>query len=112
MTAEWQPISEAKFRILMTDQVSRLDDDLRPAWERYGLSSPVQIQCLRSNSDGSPAEPEPMFCVARDGARVLIYDDVEEDFGTGVLDADGVLRGWGAYGEELGWSLRPFVEGH
>jgi hypothetical protein len=52
-----------------------------------------------------------MFCVAQDGSRVLIYDDVEEEFGTGVLDVDDVLRDWGTYGEELSWSLRAFVEG-
>jgi hypothetical protein len=36
--------------------------------------------------------------VAKNGGRLLYYDDVEEDFGVATPDADGVLRNWGNYG--------------
>jgi hypothetical protein len=96
---------------LLDDHVLRLDDDMRSEWEKHGLTPAVPILCVRQNMiEGSECPPEPIYCVARIGLRVLIYDDVEEEFGIGVLDADGLLRQWGTYGEELSWSLRPFLD--
>jgi hypothetical protein len=69
---------------------------MRSEWEKHGLAPAVPILCVRQNIiEGSECPPEPIYCVARIGLRVLIYDDVEEEFGTGVLDADGLLREWG-----------------
>jgi hypothetical protein len=107
---EWKPISAAAMRELLAEQLMRLDDEVRPIWERYGIAPAVHIQCLRRTVDGSQPVPEPMYCVARTGNHVLIYDDVEEEFGAGVVDPDGLLREWGIYGEELRWSLRHFPE--
>lgn len=107
------PISEAAMAHLLDDHVLRLDDDLHHQWELHGLRPAVPILCARRNAfDDSECPPEPIYCVARIGLRVLIYDDVEEEFGTGVLDADGLLREWGTYGDELSWSLRAFAEGN
>jgi hypothetical protein len=104
-------MSEAAMARLLDDHVSRLDDDLRSDWERHGLRRPVPILCVRGYVfENSECPPEPIYCVARIGLRVLIYDDVEEEFGTGVLDGDGLLREWGTYGDELNWSFRPFME--
>ena len=100
----------AAMRELLADQLTRLRNEVRSTWERYGLAVPVAIQCVRRDVSGSLTEPEPIFCVARAGDRVLIYDDVEEEFGIGVVDSDGLLRSWGTYGEELNWSLRHFPE--
>ena len=36
--------------------------------------------------------------MARAGNRVLFFDDVEEDFGVGVPDSDGILRDLGTFG--------------
>lgn len=79
-------------------------------WDRYGLAVPVAVPCIRRDISGSPTEPEPIYCFARAGDEVLIHDDVEEEFGTGILDNDGVLRQWGTYGEELRWSLHHFPQ--
>jgi hypothetical protein len=38
----------------------------------------------------------------------VVHDDVEEEFGAGSLDRDGVLRSWSTYGARLGWALAGF----
>jgi len=50
-----------------------------------------------------------MWVVARSGERVLLYDSVEEEFGTGVVDHDGVLRDWGTSGPKLRRSVARFL---
>jgi hypothetical protein len=50
--------------------------------------------CFRSEDYGI----EEVFAVARAGNRVLFFDDVEEDFGVGVPDSDGILRDLGTFG--------------
>jgi hypothetical protein len=40
---------------------------------------------------------------------VLLYDSVEEEFGTGVIDRDGVVRDWGTSGYKLKWSVARFL---
>lgn len=101
----WEPVSSAELHVILSEQVSAFDSDVAGRWARYGIE-PQHVPCIR---DGS-GEPEPIFVVARAGSEVLIYDDVEDRFGTGVLDSDGVLRRWGTYGERLAWSLRHFPE--
>ena len=48
-----------------------------------------------------------MLVVARDGHRLLFFDDVEDEFAIGVPDQDGILgpEHWGLYGE-LVYALR------
>jgi hypothetical protein len=57
----------------------------------------VEQPCYRSGQYGI----ERVFVVARHGARVLLFDDVEDKFAVGVSDSDGVLREWGLYGPLL-----------
>jgi hypothetical protein len=41
---------------------------------------------------------EQVFVLAKNGNRLLYFDDIEEDFGVATPDEDGVLREWGNYG--------------
>ena len=47
---------------------------------------------------------EPVHVVARNGAAVAFYDDVEEEFATGIADNRGNLSQQKLYGE-LRWAL-------
>ena len=105
--ANWERITESELRLLLADNVLRLDADMFPRWEELGVM-PVQIQCERPTFSSDPVAQESLFVVARAEDEVLIYDDVEDAFGIGRVDADGVLRNWGTYGEELSWALRRF----
>lgn len=104
----WEPIAESEFRLMMAEQVLRLNNVLFPKWEMYGVM-PERLPCERRNLAGQPLS-EMVFVVARAADDVLIYDDVEEEFGTGRIDPDGVLRHWGTFGEELAWALGAFVQ--
>ena len=64
----------------------------------------LEQPCSRSESYGE----KKLFVFARDGKRLLLLDDVEEEFGIGVPDADGVLRQWNLYGP-LSVALRNFA---
>jgi hypothetical protein len=106
----WQPITESEFRLLMAEQVLRLNNVLFPKWEAYGVM-PERLPCARGDSAGDPSR-ETMFVVARSAENVLVYDDVEEEFGIGRMDPDGVVRHWSTFGEELAWALGVFVTNH
>jgi hypothetical protein len=49
--------------------------------------------------------------LARRGQRVLFYDTVEEEFGTGRVEREPFLEDYGTWGEKLAWALRQFLEG-
>lgn len=107
----WQPITEHGLYELVAEQLPRLDPETEAKWHRYKIG-PEPILCVRGTVTGAPGEPEPISMLARSGEMVLIYDDIEDEFGTGILDPDGVLRTWGTSGEELRWALASFPEPH
>lgn len=104
---EWTPIAADELRDVLVGQLVDLDAETQAVWDRFGIQ-PTHILCIRGRLDGGVAEPEPIYTVARAGDEVLIYDDVEDEWGTGVMDADGVLRSWETYGEQLRWTLKTF----
>ena len=103
----WEPITESEFRMLMAAQVLRLDAEMFPRWEACGVT-PERLPCERRGARGGPPTREAVFVVARAGDEALIYDDVEEEFGAGTVEPDGVLRAWSTFGAELAWALRRF----
>jgi hypothetical protein len=104
---EWTPITADELRDVVVKQLVDLDAETQAVWDHFG-TQPTQILCIRGRLDGDVPELEPIYAVARAGDEVLIYDDVEDEWGIGVMDADGVLRSWGTYGEQLHWTLKTF----
>jgi hypothetical protein len=51
------------------------------------------VNCIRSEG----YEPEQVYVVAREGNEVILFDDVEEEFGIGGIGQDGVLKEWNIY---------------
>jgi hypothetical protein len=94
-------ISETEMIVFLDEQIARLDDLTRPTWKRYRV--PLRAaRCERGGERGT------VFVVAAAGDEVLLFDEVKEEFGTARLDADGVIREWTTYGEELRGTLRHF----
>lgn len=89
----WHPISREKFERLLKDEIETLTLAALEAYEKYS-EAPYEQACLRD----SAGEIERVFVVARNGNRLLFFDDVEEEFGVGVPDSDGVLRDLGTFG--------------
>lgn len=98
----WEPISPDGMRALLADALTRLDEATRALWARYGCT-PYRVSCVRGAA-GNASAPESIYVVARAESAVVVYDDVEEEFGAGALGEDGVLRRWSNYGE-LRWAL-------
>ena len=101
----WEPITESAFRRIMPEQVLRLDGEMFSRCEAHGVS-PGRLPCERDDHRGGPPTREAVFVVARSAGTVPIYDDVEEEFGAGRGDRDGVLREWDLIGGELAWAVR------
>lgn len=104
----WEPITAAELLALLHVQLAHLDDETRPVWDRFRIE-PTPIPCSRPGVDDATPDVESVFCLARDGDEVLVYDDVEDAFGTGRVGSDGVLRTWRTYGEELRWAVQGFA---
>lgn len=108
---EWNgPIGRGEMQALLAAQLQQLDSETRPVWDRFGVGELEQVRCVRAVSAGAIAEPESLFVVARAGGQIVVFDDVEDEFGIGVVESDGVLRQWALCGERLGWSLRMVEE--
>ena len=93
---DWQPLSRAGFEDVLKQEVTQLTPEALKIYEAYA-SGIVEQPCYRSGQYGI----ERVFVVARHGERLLLFDDVEDEFAVGVPDSDGVLRDWGLYGPLL-----------
>ncbi|HKS76045.1 MAG TPA: hypothetical protein VJQ82_22725 [Terriglobales bacterium] len=91
---EWNPISRPEFDERLEEEVADLCPDTRKIYEENTIVIVAQ-PCFRSQLYGI----EHVFVVARAGARLLFFDDVEDEFAVGEPDKDGVLRKWGLCGE-------------
>ncbi len=97
-------ISQEEFAALFKTALEELDEGRRADYERYRIE-PVPVDCARYNDDTI----EPLWAVAKAGTEHLAYDDEEAEFGTGVLDDQGVLRKWGTWGA-LSTALKNFPD--
>ena len=102
----WKPIAESEMRVVLDEEIARLDELSRPTWKKYK----VKLQQLPCEREGY--ERESIYIVARHENQVVLFDDRKEQFGVGKLEEDGVIRKWSLYGEKLGWALRHFPWGH
>ena len=90
---EWQKVSRETFQSILDEEVAALTPDTAKILDVNAV--PVFEQsCFRSENYGT----EKVFAVARAGKRVLFFDDVEDEFGVGGPDKDGILRDLGTFG--------------
>jgi hypothetical protein len=90
---EWQKVSREQFQSILDEEVAALTPEAVRILEVHAAPIFEQL-CFRNEDYGM----EKVFVVARAGNRVLFFDDVEEEFGVGVPDSDGVLRDLGTFG--------------
>lgn len=99
-----KPLSPKEFGPLLEAAVAALDPEQSHAYDRYRIE-PAPVNCARYNDE----TVEPLWAVAQAGPERIAYDDEEDEFGIGVLDAAGVLRQWGTWGT-LAAALEHFPE--
>ena len=91
---DWEPISRADLENRLNTETSALPTDFLNTYREHSTAIAEQ-PCFRSEQYGT----ERVFVVARSGTRLLIFDDVEDEFAVGVADEDGVLRTWSLCGD-------------
>jgi len=89
---DWVPVSREAFETILTQEIAALEPQTKRLYQQYAVR-PFHQRCVRGKDYGT----EHVYVVARNGNRLVYYDDVEEEFGVGIPDADGVLRNWGNY---------------
>ena len=62
---------------------------------------PVRFAVRRVNGGG----PLPVWLFAEAGRRVVGYDEVEEEFGSGLLGDSNEVQEWATFGDRLAWAL-------
>jgi hypothetical protein len=100
----WEPITRAELDVLLGKELESLDPETRAVYERYRIEPEVTYRVFKQNS----AEPVPSFVIARSGADVLFYDDIEEEWGTAAVSPDGRVYDWGTWSDVLCCALRNF----
>jgi hypothetical protein len=74
-------------------EIQGIDPMFLQRWDKYKVS-PSTITCKRTKDYGN----ENIYIVARYNNEVILYDDVEEEIGMGIIDPDGLLREWSILG--------------
>ena len=93
---DWNPLSRMQLDEMLSLELASLPPDAIEIYKRCAIDV-VQQPCFRRTEYAV----ERVFVIARDGRRLLFFDDVEDEFAIGVPDDDGILREekWGLYGE-------------
>jgi len=88
----WQPITDEDFARFFAEERASLTPQATELLSSFGIE-PQRVRFQRFGND------EAAFIVARSGRVAVLFDDVEEMFGCGVLNADAsVLDEWWTYG--------------
>lgn len=99
-------LTPEEFEAFFSEEVSGLDKEAQEILRQYRVPSQRSYHAFHGRTGPAMA---PVWIVARDGQTVLGYDEVEEEFGIGTLEADNHVGDWGTFGERLRWSLTHFV---
>lgn len=98
----WNPISESEVTTIVQEAVARMSPEDAKKFAR--IQTP--IHAIRCRHRGDLPE-ENIFLVARVGSKVLVFDDVEDQFGVGDLAQSDVLEQWDLLGD-LSFALTRF----
>jgi len=94
----WQPITVVELEALVADQLPNCSPSQQVAFASYRVPFySVAFQRGRAL--------EQVLVVAELPSGLLYYEDVEEGFEVGALDADGILQGHGCNQLELAYAL-------
>lgn len=88
-----QPVPRSRFEDILREELATLTTEELKIYETYATAV-LEQRCYRDEHYGM----EKVFVVARAGTRLLVFDDVEDEFAIGDSDNDGILRKWDLYG--------------
>jgi hypothetical protein len=102
-------LSDDEFRRLLDEEVVSLDPEIRAVYDRYAV--PPERLMDRTDAGRGPFD-RPIWVFLRAADRLGGYDEIEEEFGTGVPGPEGYVVDWGTYGGRLRWLLLRFPDPH
>ena len=84
---------------IIAEAAAELNAAERQILQRHAI--PVRQAVRRANGGGRL----PVWLFAADGRRVVGYDEVEEEFGSGLLVDSNEVQEWVTFGDRLAWAL-------
>lgn len=99
----WNPITLHDLKELIASNLNQMSEASNTLFKEYKVEY-YQLPCIRSLEVGQ----ELIFVVAAYEDRVLVFDDVENEFGIAIVPEDGILKSWGLYGD-LEFALKSLV---
>jgi len=100
MTDEWEPITEAE----LLERIDAEETQMSAA-ERAEFAECRVALCRATVKQFNTDEVEQVFIVARRGTQAVFFDDVEDEFATGIADQNGAISNASLHGE-LRWAVR------
>jgi hypothetical protein len=89
----WKPITQEDLYVLLQSCINEMSAVSVALFQKYAVQ-PYQLSCVRTTKTGQ----EVIFVVAHIDEKVLVFDDVEDEFGIGTIPQNGVLDKWQLYG--------------
>jgi hypothetical protein len=99
-THEWEPWSLEEVEALVGSEILELTSEARASLSTVRVRPEVIIA-----ADGPGSDGQSYWVIARLGDRVVYWDSIEEEFGTGNVVTQR-LRNYGTFGEKLELSLK------
>lgn len=100
---DWKPITKNQLMKIISKEEHEIPQTLYRRYLAYKVD-PYKIDCIRSNISGL----EQVFVVAKKDNKLIIYDDVEDEFCITSIPFEGELREWSSY-QELQFAVRDFL---
>ena len=99
-----------ELRHTLSADVASLAADLRAVYEAYAVP-PIRLSHVVTFEGAQYRLP--VWIIARKGTTVLGYDEVEEEYGTGIvrsanLGGSDLVDSWGTY-DQLASAIPPFL---
>lgn len=104
---DWEQISKDEIENILSQEFDDLPSDLQNIFNASKIDPIRKLKCIRPGAD----IVEEVFEILRIKNTIIIYDDVEEEFGVTVVpsDTDPYLKYWNLF-IDLGSALKHVVE--
>jgi hypothetical protein len=102
-THAWKPWRLEEVEALVSSEIVELTNEAHASLSSVRVCPEVTIA-----ADGPGSDGQSYWVIAKLGDRVLYWDSIEEEFGTGTIVGQR-LRNYGTFGEKLERSLRQLL---
>ena len=91
---QWERITKEELVTLIQESIAGISPELKEKFDKIKVPA-YEIDCQYNNS----GIKEKIFVVAKFETRLIIYDDVEDEFGIADMNSNSILTNWVLLGE-------------